>query len=451
VEQSLPESIELFPKRMTVFALILSIGLITGITALVFRMNRSFNDLHHHQFPIVERASINIRLLNLIDQQIQQVVTARNTQLWSELRLNLDSLEGNLRHFQESLHQDRQYSELAKSLKFEPVLKAYAEVISLLKEDQLENAIRLVSSSHFQEQSSHFVSGIADLTEELSLRRDQELDGQLRLIKIAIVSFFALSIFIGILFGRIYQSYHVNLNRRVEAEKQVVALSHQRKQFIHVLCHDLGNPVASIYGLIDYVEKREGESRKKVIDLMRQSASSAQAIIDSVRKLQALDSGKLQLEVSPHRLVDLIQESVTVLDERIRQKNLQIELAVKSELQVQVDRTSFVGSVLNNILTNAIKFSPKGSPIEIRADQKGELIELQLRDHGVGMPAAIRENVFNELATTSRPGTDGEPGTGFGMSLVKKFVLAYGGRISIDSSENSENHGTSIKIELQAA
>ncbi|MCG8639494.1 MAG: ATP-binding protein, partial [Desulfobacterales bacterium] len=104
-------------------------------------------------------------------------------------------------------------------------------------------------------------------------------------------------------------------------------------------------------------------------------------------------------------------------------------------------------------MTNAIKFSFKGSAIDIIADQNQDLVSLSIIDKGIGMPKKIENDIFNIEKSISRPGTEGEVGTGFGMPLVKKFVEAYGGTIQIISKEKSadeNDHGTKAVVTLPA-
>jgi signal transduction histidine kinase len=265
--------------------------------------------------------------------------------------------------------------------------------------------------------------------------------------------FVVLSLFLIAVCARIYTAYQRNLHQRLAAEQKVLSLSQQRAHLIRVLCHDLGNPVSSIAGFIGYVEKAEGERRQKSIEMIKRSVAGAQAIIDGVRKMQALESGKLALEVTEQKLADLVGDAVASLDARIRDKGIQLEIKVDPELRVQVEKTSFVHTVLANVLSNAIKFSEPKARIEITSTtQPGGSVDLVIRDHGIGMPVELQTSIFSEVSVTSRPGTAGEQGTGFGMPLARKFVLAYGGKIGVESHEApDEHHGTAVKIELKSA
>jgi signal transduction histidine kinase len=111
--------------------------------------------------------------------------------------------------------------------------------------------------------------------------------------------------------------------------------------------------------------------------------------------------------------------------------------------------------VINNILTNAIKFSRLGSEVEINASYENRLnkARISIKDHGIGMPKSLIEKIFDISEQTSRTGTSGEIGTGFGMPLVKKFVSEYGGQIevrSVEEHENSMSHGTEFIILLES-
>jgi signal transduction histidine kinase len=110
--------------------------------------------------------------------------------------------------------------------------------------------------------------------------------------------------------------------------------------------------------------------------------------------------------------------------------------------------------VLSNILSNAVKFSERGSRIAVWTNSTDDWVQLRIRDSGIGIPSHVLERIFDPSAQTSRPGTEGEDGTGFGMPLVKQFVESYGGWVSIKSREREESpteHGTEVCLHLRRA
>jgi signal transduction histidine kinase len=127
---------------------------------------------------------------------------------------------------------------------------------------------------------------------------------------------------------------------------------------------------------------------------------------------------------------------------------------VDESLNVMADPASLINSVINNLLTNALKFSYSGSSIDVSAEKHGDKVIMTVRDYGKGMPDIIAENIFNPVKPTSRHGTDGETGTGFGLPLVYKFVNVYGGTIRVESVEqkdDSVNHGTAMILTFNSA
>lgn len=448
----LSDKLQLFPKKLSLFTGLLCAVLVAGVCALIAYMSHGFDVVHREQFPILERASINVRLVETIRLRMQLVLRTRDPVVISELALDLDSLGDNLSHLSAGLKEDGHHASLAAALGNAKVISNYARAIELIKGGHRDEVRTFTQSADFAHESEEFTNRLDDVAEALSQERDGEQARQRIYIRVLLTAFALISVWVTFLFARIYRTYQHNLESRLEAERQVIGLSRSREQLIHVLCHDLANPVGSITGFIEYVEKFEGDSRKKAIDMIRRSAAGAKAIIDSVRKMQALESGKLSLEIEEHALEGLVRESLSQLDERIRGKELKIDLSIAPELRARVEKVSFVGSVVNNLLTNAIKFSARGATIEIHGALTADgQVELAIRDHGVGMPEKLRERIFDESATTSRKGTDGEEGTGFGMPLVRRFVLAYGGAISVQSSEDAQDHGTEIRVELKAA
>jgi signal transduction histidine kinase len=117
------------------------------------------------------------------------------------------------------------------------------------------------------------------------------------------------------------------------------------------------------------------------------------------------------------------------------------------------DEISFRVSVISNLITNAIKFSNRGARIEVRCREIDGKTRLEVRDFGPGIPLNIRDQLFSTDHETTHSGTEGESGTGFGMSLVKFYIGLYGGTIDFISKtkeESATDHGTTFVIILDS-
>lgn len=240
---------------------------------------------------------------------------------------------------------------------------------------------------------------------------------------------------------------HLALRRtRLQLRQQVA----DNRALVHILCHDLSNPIASTVSLLELMTD-EDENVEELIPMVKQYLDRGLELIDLVRQMAAIEENKIDVITEPAILKDCFEESSKMLENRFKEKNIAINLNIPDDIIVLVEKTSFISSVINNLMTNAAKFSFEGSHIDIRAGvMEGKTI-VTIRDYGIGMPEELLKNIFSMNSKTSRVGTNKEKGTGFGMSLVKRFVESYGGNIHIKSWEKStsENErGTEVSLNL---
>lgn len=236
--------------------------------------------------------------------------------------------------------------------------------------------------------------------------------------------------------------------RLTESNRNLGQVSSQRRQLIHVLSHDLVNPIGAVHTTSELLAAEEGPCAEWG-GLIQESAKQALGMIDLVRKLQALETGKLKIEPGPVHLAEAFADSLSMLRELLRAKSIEPRVNIPDHIVVQAEKVSLTNTVFNNLLTNAVKFSFHGGFIEIDAySEKGEVV-LTVRDHGIGIPENIRQHLFDITYSTSRAGTDGEQGTGFGMPLIKRFMEAFGGRIEVISSEEGTDKGTIVRLHFQ--
>lgn len=224
----------------------------------------------------------------------------------------------------------------------------------------------------------------------------------------------------------------------------------QHQELIHILCHDLTNPIVGIMGILELLEEVESfEEAKNFFKYLNIGARNAYEIIELIRKMQVIEEKKISLELESLNLHDLVEESLNIIHIKAKDKKIKIEREIDKEHFVVVDKTSFINSILNNLLTNSIKFSYPGSRIEVSSFLENDKLILKVKDYGIGMNREHLETLFNVSKVISRRGTEGEIGTGYGMPLIQKFVHEYGGDISVLSSEDEQDHGTEVTIILK--
>jgi len=242
---------------------------------------------------------------------------------------------------------------------------------------------------------------------------------------------------------------HLDLARHRAALEQV---GRERKEMLHVLCHDLVTTLGNIQMLATPELAAAAAGNYDPRELIRALARNGLDLIDMVRRMRALEEFKLPL--GPVALDAAFALSARILKPQLDLKGVKLAWPADTGLRVIAEMTSLVNSVINNLLTNALKFSLPDSSITLAAERAGKRVRVTVRDQGIGIPPAILRDLFDISKKTSRTGTAGEIGTGFGMPLVQRFMHFYGGEIEVrsrDAERHPEDHGTEVILTFQAA
>lgn len=244
-----------------------------------------------------------------------------------------------------------------------------------------------------------------------------------------------------------------NLTRLSNELEDAMKIGHdlalERKQLLHVLCHDLSNPLGAIHSIMELYQDDPEILDEDMVKHLNIAIHSGTEVINTVRSLLAVEDTKISLNRQHLPISDLINNSYLLLDYKFKEKNIELVSEIPKELTIYVDRSIFLNSILNNLMTNALKFSEPNSKITISTKQIDTEVQINVKDCGVGMPQELVYDLFKLNKVTTRSGTNGEKGTGFGMPIVKKFVELFGGRIEVisrDINAHPDDHGTTITL-----
>ncbi len=239
-----------------------------------------------------------------------------------------------------------------------------------------------------------------------------------------------------------------------KAEKAVVA----KQRLLSMVSHDIANALCIVTGNASLLQKPgtlDPEGLKNRVAGIATGANNIREIIDSVRTLQAVEEGVATLQLEQVRLEQMLANVRLLLSDRLQQKKISLDVqATGSEpCTVLVEPRMFCNHVLSNLLSNAIKFSYPGSSIVIRTEVGEGRSKVLVADSGIGIPAGLRDRLFQAGEKISRKGTNEEPGTGLGLLVVKSFVNLFGGTIELSSRSEEEfphNHGTTVILSLKS-
>lgn len=246
----------------------------------------------------------------------------------------------------------------------------------------------------------------------------------------------------------------LNLRRLVTELKEDKNQLKRDNNLLKVLTHDIANPIAVIKGSCDLAKQVSQSNFNKLYSLfekIEKSVNLVEQIMTHVRDMIAVQSGKKTINLVSIDIQDVVADAKFIFEDRLREKEISIEFSNDSSgVKFIADKITFSNNVFNNILSNAIKFSHRGSKIFIQANIIDNWFHISISDQGEGIPEELLPHLFNPDKKTSRFGTEGEKGTGFGLPVAKTYMDYYGGHIKVESTCNSsEKNGSIFHIYLK--
>jgi len=243
------------------------------------------------------------------------------------------------------------------------------------------------------------------------------------------------------------------LERTGELEKlnhELIDLSLSKDKFVAVISHDLRNPLAV---LLLASEVLTSESKNSIVDHLQPFVKSihlsAHNMLQQLNELvnwAKTQQEKATLNLEKINLLSAVNQSFELLKANTTQKNIVLENKVPTDMCVNADPL-MLRSILQNLVTNSIKYSLLGGSVIVTAQRKNTMTEICIIDSGIGMDDHTKENLFSKSNSASVAGTNNEMGSGLGLILVKDFVSQQGGTLRVESEIKK---GTCISFTVPA-
>ncbi len=240
------------------------------------------------------------------------------------------------------------------------------------------------------------------------------------------------------------QETNVRLEERVrqrtaelaETNEQLRQMHREKDAFIGVVAHDLRNPVASIYTasyfLLDPRYGIEAEEQEQILLDIRGQAEYMIGLINDLLDVSQIESGELTLRLEEIDLRDFLQATVRRHGKLATRKGSRVILAAMPGGTVRGDPLR-LRQVLDNLLDNAVKFSPHGSTVRVEADREPDGWRIRVIDQGPGISEDDRAQLFEYFGRSSARPTGDEGSTGLGLAITRRVVEAHGGEIGVES------------------
>lgn len=231
---------------------------------------------------------------------------------------------------------------------------------------------------------------------------------------------------------------HLLEHKNGEIEKQneqLVHLNKEKDEFMGMAAHDLRTPLSGIKSvvsmLIDFKDMSEEELRK-YYEIIEVSADRMVNLINNLLDVNALKGKAYHLDATPLDVREVVTRSVKTFEKEAEKKDISLEINLQNLKQVMADEEA-AQRILENLISNAIKYSPNGSEVEIASQVADRQLEILVRDNGPGIPEEEKDQLFKQYSRLSTQPTNNESSTGLGLFIVKKLAEAMNGTVRCES------------------
>ncbi len=255
--------------------------------------------------------------------------------------------------------------------------------------------------------------------------------------------------------GRTLQEVNAKIQvQQVTLAEQNESLRHlnvEKDELIGIVSHDLRNPITAILGITEIVRGEDeflsSELRDEMIDRVHHSALQMRTLIDHLLNANALENGALKPNYVYADVREIVRDVVEGLQLQAEKKSIRLNIESDEKVIVYGD-TLFLSQIVENLISNAIKYSPHQKQISVSFQGHGGDVRIAVRDEGPGLSESDKASLFKKFVRLSAQPTGGEKSTGLGLSIVKKMVESMNGKVWCDSEYGQ---GAVFIVELPSA
>ncbi|MDH5757435.1 MAG: hybrid sensor histidine kinase/response regulator, partial [Nitrospinota bacterium] len=227
------------------------------------------------------------------------------------------------------------------------------------------------------------------------------------------------------------------MERLENSNKELIQLCQMKDEFLSMVSHDIRTPLNSIVGFADFLlEAKMGELNEKqarMVDVIKKSARTQLSLVENLLEVARLNSGRVVLKLRKADLTGIAQECFDGILPNAEKKDINFIFSASGEVVPVMVDDQRISQVANNLISNALKFTPRGGRVEVAVFREPTGGVLCVRDSGPGIPDEERHKLFNRFEQTRIKSTSGESGFGLGLAIVKNIVDMHNGRVWVES------------------
>jgi PAS domain S-box-containing protein len=236
--------------------------------------------------------------------------------------------------------------------------------------------------------------------------------------------------------------------RRESSAIELERANRAKDQFLAMLGHELRNPLAPIVIALHLMEIRGEQNTRSARSVIARQVEQLTRLVDDLLDVARFSSGHITLRRSVIDLADVVTHAIEMTRPLFQQRRHNLSISLDENLYVEGDATR-LAQVFANVMTNAAKFSERGSRTTLSAVRTGDMVSVSIRDQGIGIDPAVLPTVFDLFTQAEQAIDRAQGGLGLGLAIVKNLVVHHGGRVSAHSE--GAGRGSTFTIELPAS
>jgi PAS domain S-box-containing protein len=254
--------------------------------------------------------------------------------------------------------------------------------------------------------------------------------------------------------GRRYaRGFVIDVTARREAELELERQNHQLRQldrlkdeFVALVSHELRTPLTSIRGYLELISEDTNltDEQARFLETIDRNAQRLQRVVGDLLFVAQVEAGKLSLEDNSVDMNMVAEEAIRAAQPSAAAKSIALTVELGRLPEIRGDRAR-LAQVLDNFISNAIKFTATGGSVTVTTHVQPGEIEIVVSDNGMGIPANELPLLFQRFFRAERATSGAIPGTGLGLAIAKAIVTGHGGRICVESEDGA---GTTFRIAL---
>ncbi len=224
----------------------------------------------------------------------------------------------------------------------------------------------------------------------------------------------------------------------IHANQELKQANNTKDKLFSLIAHDLKDPFNTLLGFTDLLtrdfSKIDDEQKIKIIGMIRTSSGRIHELLENMLKWARSQTGNIKVNKKAFRLGAMVKAITPVFQHTLHEKGISLGIDIPNDLEVKADK-DMISTIVRNLVNNAIKFTPKGGSITITAEKKKSEVEVSVADTGIGIPKHLLKTLFDPVKQEIQRGTQGEKGSGLGLTLCREFTEIHGGRLTVRSEE----------------